>query len=370
MDRNHGILQVNSGFAGGGIDNQTLELAIGLRDAGERVMLGVPPGQRLQPLLDKSGVQHFFFPPISPCHNASIRSWAREIRQGGFDIIHAHMGRDYWPAILAARLSGRRVQVVITRHLVTRPHAMSRLFLLSQAHVIAVSKAVEDVLRRNLKGPSRRLHQIYGGVDTQAFRPSRSPDAEAIRLRQKWGPETVVFGVIGRISLPGGKGQRQFVEAAAQLHAEFPNARFAMIGKGRMVPELEKRIAETGLGEAATIIPFTIEMPALMQALDVIVHPAVEPEALGIVLWEGMACGKPVIGSRLDGIPEAFIEGKHGLVVPPREIPALREAMRLLLQSPEVRAQFGAAGRDHVVRNFSREAHINRMRDFYRALRN
>jgi glycosyltransferase involved in cell wall biosynthesis len=102
-----------------------------------------------------------------------------------------------------------------------------------------------------------------------------------------------------------------------------------------------------------------------MNALDVLVHPALGTEALGLVLLEAMAAAKPVIATRLDGIPEAMIEGQHGLLVPPGDVSALGTAMKHLLVNRELRSRFGTAGRTHVLENFSRRRQAERVRDLY-----
>lgn len=360
------IVQFNSVFNGGGTDGQTLDLAAGLHDCGDDVTLAIARGSRWEPLASKLGVRVELIPAKGKL--GIIRGLARVLNRQRAQVVHAHQGRDYWPAILAARLAGVGTRVVITRHLMTRPRAFSRLFLLRAADVIAVSRAVEGVLQRELSGPRERLHQIYGGIDTSAFQPSRSAASAALRREQGWNEDDVVFGVVGAYSLPRGKGQLEFLQAGAQLTKEFPRARFVMIGRGSLESLLRAEIQQLGLGDVARLLPFTDDVATAMGALDVLVHPALGTEALGLVLWEALACGKPVIASRLDGIPEAFTEGEHGLLVPPADVPALASAMRTLLGDPALRKRLGAAGRGHVCRNFSRAAHAERTRALYSKL--
>jgi glycosyltransferase involved in cell wall biosynthesis len=149
------------------------------------------------------------------------------------------------------------------------------------------------------------------------------------------------------------------------LSSEFPEARFAIIGRGSMETLLRERIAGLGRAGVAAIVPFTDDIPTVMNALDVLVHPALGTEALGLVLLEAMAAAKPVIATRLDGIPEAMIEGKHGLLVPPGDVPALGLAMKHLLVNRELCSRFGTAGRAHVLENFSRRLQAERVRDLY-----
>lgn len=353
---------------GGGIDNQTIDLSVGLRALGHDVKLAVPEGCRLLPLVRDTGLKIETFPPKSWLKLAMIRHLNRIVRAWRPHILHVHQGRDYWPAILAARLGLRGTRVVVTRHLMTRPRTVSRWLLLSFADVVCVSKAVLAVQRRELRGPASRLHQIYCGIDTGKFQPARSERALAFRRQQGWEEDHIVFGVVGACDLPRGKGQIEFVEAASQLRADFPHARYAIIGDGTLKPWLGKRAAALGLEQIVRFVPFNHEIPVIMSALDVLVHPAVGTEALGLVLWEGMASGKPLIASRLDGVPEAFVEGRHGFLVPPRDADALAKAIRVLLTDVALREQFGEAGRRHVSEHFTREIQARRLSELYERL--
>ena len=362
------VLQVNSMFSGGGTDNQTLELAAGLRECGDQVILSVPANSRWESLARKLKITVETFPAKSWLKNAAIRCWSRLIRAHDIQIIHAHQGRDYWPAVVAARMAGNGCRVVITRHMMTRPRALTRALLLRMSDVIAVSQIVHEVLKKELRGPQARLHQIYGGIDVDAFQSERTNAALAVRRQQNWPDGAVIFGVVGAIHFPHGKGQLEFLEAASRLTADYSEARFLIVGDGEMKSFLRERIVTLRLEKFAAIAPFTDDIATVMNALDVLVHPAVGTEALGLVLWEAMACAKPVIASRLGGIPEAFIENEHGLLVPPRDASALAEAMRALLQNPSQRVRFGQSGREYVRRHFNRTAHANRIRELYSKL--
>ena len=182
------------------------------------------------------------------------------------------------------------------------------------------------------------------------------------------GPHHVVFAVVGAFGLPRGKGQLEFVEAAWLVRKAHPEARFWIIGQGSMRPLLEERIAKLGLGEIVRIIPFTDAIATAMNAIDVLVHPALGTEALGLVLWEAMACGKPVIASNLGGIPEALREPDHGMLVAPADVPQLAWAMSSLAGDPESRAAMGNAARAYAVGQCSRERQAREMAELYRAV--
>jgi glycosyltransferase involved in cell wall biosynthesis len=86
------------------------------------------------------------------------------------------------------------------------------------------------------------------------------------------------------------------------------------------------------------------------------------------VLLEAMACAKPVIASNVGGIPEAFNNGKHGLLIAPADVAALSDAMLKLGSSAQERSEMGLAARAHVERNFSRELYTQNMVALYRSI--
>jgi glycosyltransferase involved in cell wall biosynthesis len=173
-------------------------------------------------------------------------------------------------------------------------------------------------------GDHSRIHVIHGGIDTDRFHPLDAPVQ-----RQEWGltPEHFAFGVVGGYNLPRGKGQREFLQAAARISGEVPEARFVIVGRGNLGPILRADIERLGLAGKAWMTPYCQDMTAAMNALDCLVHPQVGTEAFPGVVLEAFACGKPVIASALDGIPEGFAVGGCGKLVAPEDVPALAAAM-------------------------------------------
>jgi glycosyltransferase involved in cell wall biosynthesis len=226
----------------------------------------------------------------------------------------------------------------------------SRRFLLGQCDaIIAASHFVAKVLcegvyepdspeperraRPPLRGDHSKIHVIHGGIDTDRFRPM-----EASALRAEWGlaPEHFAFAVVGGYQLPRGKGQPEFLQAAARVHQQAPRARFLIVGRGNMEDSLRADIKRLGLSGKAWLTPYCTDMPAAMNAIDCLVHPAVGTEAFGLVLVEAFSCGAPVIASALDGVPEAFAIGNCGRLVPPDNPEALAEAMLGRAQEPSL----------------------------------
>jgi glycosyltransferase involved in cell wall biosynthesis len=336
------VVHLNSMLSGGGTDGQCVKLAHGLRSLGHPVWLAGPDGREFTRVARELDVPFHATPDEGPLKLRFIRSAADLIRRERIQIVHGHHGRDLWPTVLAARLSGRRPLVVLTRHLAKSPSSwFSRRFLLGQSDaLIAVSEFVAKVLcegvyepaspeperraRPRMHGDSSKIHVIHGGIDTDRFRP-----LDAHEQRVQWGltPEHFVFGVVGAYPLPRGKGQREFLEAAARISAQLPHARFLLIGRGDMGSILRADIERLKLVGKAWMTAYCQDMVAAMNALDCLVHPQVGTEAFPGVVLEAFACGKPVIASALDGIPEGFAIGGCGRLEPPEDVPALASAM-------------------------------------------
>ena len=148
----------------------------------------------------------------------------------------------------------------------------------------------------------------------------------------------------------------------------YSNTGFLIIGRGTMADILRSDIVRLGLTAEASLTPYATDMPRAMNAIDCLVHPQIGTEALGLVVCEAFACGKPVIASALDGIPEAFAVGGCGELVPPEKVPALAAAMleraRLPLPNEAERMRLHC----RVAEQVSLEKHARSIERLYRQL--
>jgi glycosyltransferase involved in cell wall biosynthesis len=377
------IAHLNSRLSGGGTDDQCVKLAQGLHQLGLQVWLAGPVEREFARRAGELGVPFVGTPPEGPFKLRFVLAAARLLRRERVQVVHGHHGRDLWPTILAARLSGVRPKIVLTRHLAKSPSSwVSRRFLLSQCDaLIAVSQFVARVLvqgvyepgspeperrsRPPLAGDHSKIHVIHGGIDADRFRP-----LDATEQRRIWGLEAhhLAFGVVGGYDLPRGKGQREFLQAAIQASKQVPQARFLIIGRGTLRPVLEADIARLGLAGIAWLAPYCQDMPAAMNALDCLVHPQVGTEAFPGVLLEAFACGRPVVASALDGIPEGFAVGECGRLVRPEDTQQLAEAMVEQARRPALSLPERQALHARVAYEFSSKALADKVYRLYQQL--
>jgi glycosyltransferase involved in cell wall biosynthesis len=189
------------------------------------------------------------------------------------------------------------------------------------------------------------------GVDTMSFTPI------ALEEREPW----IVFTG----SLIPRKGVRYLIEALPDVLRACPEYRLAILGDGPDESDL-RGLAETlGIADRVVFAGFLPqgEVKAWLQRARLFVLPSVE-EGLGVVLLEAMACGTPVVASRVDGIPEAVTE-QEGRLVPPAEPAALAEAIIDILSGGEWQAM-SLAARQRAVKHFDWSHIAKRYVELYR----
>ena len=382
------ILQLNTLLTGGGTDDQCVKLTAGLHRAGVDVRLAGPGDREFSAIARRLGVPLEDTGNEGPIKLRYIWVVARLIRRHRLQVVHAHHGRDYWPAILASRLSGMRPRLVLSRHLAKSPGSWpGRWFVLSLCDsMVACSQFVAKVLREGDRDPASpeeerhwrppmhgdpgKIRVIYGGFELNRFRPVESTDAAVVAMRQQWGVGTDhrVFGVVGGFMLPRGKGQREFLAAAARVRESVPQARFVILGRGTMDTVLKDDIQRLGLSGVASVPGHCSDMPVAMNALDCMVHPQIGTEAMPGVVVEAHACGRPVIATSLDGIPEAFHMGGLGKLVPSEDVSSLAQAMAEVGAAPPLPMSRRVEVHERVAARMSLSRYVDETVALYREL--
>ena len=225
---------------------------------------------------------------------------------------------------------------------------------------------------RELGIPADRIEIIYPGVDTRRFRP----DVDATALRQRLTPngETLLLSV-GRLQTR--KGHDLMIQAVGQLvHDEHRSVRYVIVGNGDDRSRLESLVDACGVREHVT---FAGEVPADMlaqyfAACDIFVLPNRiengDVEGFGIVFLEAAAAGKPSIGGRSGGVPEAVADGVTGLLVGGTDVEELASTIAKLMDSESLRRSLGETGRARAVREFTWEYAAERVSATHRRLIN
>ena len=204
---------------------------------------------------------------------------------------------------------------------------------------------------------------IHCGVDTSVFAPPDHPVAPTEAL------SVVCVGTLHEV-----KGQEFLVRAVAKVAEKGIDVRCTFVGGGPDEGALRQLAEELGVGDRVTflgVVPQGVVVEAVRNA-SVVCAPSVptrsgKREGIPVVLMEAMSAARPVVASRLSGIPELVIDGESGLLVTPGDADEIAAALQRLHHEPELRARLGEAARRRVMADFdvNRNARrlLARMRD-------
>ncbi|MFP4058393.1 MAG: glycosyltransferase [Candidatus Brocadiia bacterium] len=333
----------------------------GLRARGHEVALACQPGSALGDQAEREGIPTCRVPMVGARAYASVARLRRFVRRGGFQVVHAHGARDHLMCGLA-RLGLRGVALVRTKHNMRhlRPGRFGRLlYTRLTTRLVAVSGAVRDVLLAD-GVPADHIEVIFSGIETDRFAPRR-PDP---RVLEDLGvsPGDVVIGLVARLSSKS-VDTRTLMRAFGQLVPRYPGARLLLVG--RWSGRVARWADELGITDRLLLPGFTDDVPAMVSAMDVYVQPDVSA-GMGSALLEAMAMGKPVVASRVGGIPEAVLDGQTGRLCPPGDPGAMAEAIASILDLPsEQRAALGQRGRQRAEELFDRERMVEQLEALY-----
>jgi len=355
------ILHVEGGRHLYGGAFQVLHLVRGLAARGHRNLLACPRGCALAEAAAPFAEIHGL-PMHGDADLLMVGRLYRLIRASRPDLVHLHsrIGADVMGGI-AARLAG--VPVIHTRR-VDNPEPRWLVALKYRLHdrVIAISDGIGQVLIAEGL-PSAKLRVVRSAVDHERY--AAPADRAAIRARLQVSADAFLIGVIAQL-IPR-KGHRFLLAALPELVAAHPEIQVQFFGQGPLADELQHRIDAAGLGDHVRLSGFRDDLPEILPALDLVVHPALM-EGLGVSLLQAASAGVPIVASRAGGIPEAVREGENGLLVPPGDVAALRAAIGTLLDDPERRRALGAGGRALMAREFSIDAMVEGNLAVYREL--
>lgn len=272
----------------------------------------------------------------------------RLIREVRPDVVHTNSMKAHLLAIAPVRL--RRLPLVWHVRDILQPgwirFAFVRLGALFATRIVVLSKVTGEQFVSSRRA-MRKVRIVYNGIRLDRYRAAR-----AGRWRRRLGATNgeVIVGMVGQLA--HWKGQDVFIDAAGRLAERFPKARFAIVGEC-LYPENEdtyawkirQRAKELGLESRLVFTGWSDDVPATMNAFDVVVHASRLPEPFGRVIVEGMAAGKPVVASLAGAGPEIVSEDA-GKLVAPGDPDALASALAELVGDAYTRLRIGKAARE------------------------
>lgn len=215
-----------------------------------------------------------------------------------------------------------------------------RYFIAKADRVISVSKCAATFIE-NLLGNDVESIIIPNGVNVHRFHPPKNE------------VDTSLVLFVGR--LVHRKGVHVLIKAFSRVVEEEAEAKLLIAGEGYMKPFLQMRVKQLKLeGKIKFLGKISEEKLAnVYRSSRIVVIPSLYRESFGMVALEAMASGRPIIATRVGGLPEIIQDGKNGFLTPPGDHEKLAEKIVQLLSNPKMANEMGFLGRKIAVENYS-----------------
>lgn len=300
------------------------------------------------------------------------RDFVRLVCRHDIDLIHANLHINmckFWLGLVLLRLP-------IIVHM--RSHfwisQFERFFISRTFKAICISRFVQrEFLKKRhfsflLNRNPKQTVIMHDGIDINQF----NPYLNGSRIRQEFNirPDDFLVGIIGAVDKI--KGQDLLIQAAKIVNQKHPRTKYIIVGdlyhnakcNTDYRDGLLKMIEEYQLKDNVVFTGFRKDIKEFMSDVNLLVQPS-EREALGTSMVEAMSCGKPVIGTDVDGIPDVIGNNESGILLNPRTPEAFAKAISFFIENPQEAHKRGAQGRERVLKLFNVFENIKHIEAIY-----
>ncbi len=295
---------------------------------------------------------------LNPSSIKSLIEFRRFIQEENFDIIHCHKGKATTFAYFATL--GLDVSLISNRG-VTSPIGFWRSIKYKNEKIkkiIAVSKAVKDVLVNDAGIPEEKIEVVYGSVDTGEFKPGIK---STLRKEFNLVKDSKVIGFVGNAGER--KGLPYLIESFKILLKTHSNIYLILVGIEReqlkqfaLPPQVTSFVITTG---------FRKDVPNLMAGFDIFAFSGISDEGLTGTVREAASCGIPIVTTDVAGNGELIRNKVSGLVVPIKDPERMAEAFDFLFKNYGKAKEFGVKAREIVLKKMTDQNRTSRIEKIY-----
>ncbi|VAW92008.1 hypothetical protein MNBD_GAMMA22-2531 [hydrothermal vent metagenome] len=213
--------------------------------------------------------------------------------------------------------------------------------------VIACSQEVANVLVNTFNIANKRILVVANGIDFQRFETVNSTRIKEI---DSLSDEIIKIVIIGR--LHPAKGHLDLIKAITELKSSHSDFHVFFVGEGELQQEIIEKCNENDISDYITLMGQRSDIPSILAKVDIFVMPS-HWEGLPMALLEAMAMSKPVIASRVGGIPDVISDGVNGLLINKCDYLSLKNAFQKLLPDTELRNKLGKEAKKTVLEKYS-----------------
>ncbi|MCW8195759.1 glycosyltransferase family 4 protein [Proteobacteria bacterium 005FR1] len=300
---------------------------------------------------------------------STCRKLADIIDEKGVDLLVCQFRRAIPIGVIAARLSSRKPKVVGVLHGIVGGKVgygrklLNYVIYKQLAKLVSVSeKGIDDIVRLNIALDRNKLTAIPNGLGCAPF--LAEPRLGRADIFPEFGERDFVFGMVGRLAPV--KNQGKVLEAFARIAEDFPAAKLGIFGSGPLEAELKEQVRSLQLDDRVRFMGHSGNIPDVLKSLDCFVMPSLR-EGFPMALMEAMVSGLPIITSRVGGMWELIPDQSFGILVDPRSVDSIANAMKAVLQSPpDANRRLGENAKTRVLEHFTDETMADRYEELYR----
>jgi glycosyltransferase involved in cell wall biosynthesis len=325
------------------------------------------PGQEteLSKEVTRNGIDLLALKDIRGISIENLKSILRYIDMKKISIFHGHGYKaDIYGVLL--KILRKNVTVVTTHHgwiRNTRSQlAFGKLARIGSAlfdHTIIVSNEMMRHLPRTTV-KKKRYSVIHNAIVATDYEATGTREKQRALLGVE--PNEIMLLSVGRLSKE--KGCNNLLKAFEIAQKHYNNVKLVYVGDGPLVDELKGQIIRSNLKENALLCGHHQNVQPYYEAADIFICPS-DTEGLSNAILEAMAFSIPVIATDVGGNPEIIVHQVNGLLVPPQNIVALKEAICLLLSNSSMRRKLGQSGYETIVGEFSFEQRTSKIESLY-----
>lgn len=333
------ILHTEAATTFGGQEHRIYKEMLAMRERGHQLEAVCQPGAQLADRLRQQGfrVHDVTMPGLAGFLSGAARV-SRILRRGGFDVLNTHSRQDTILAAAAGRIAGTPL-IVRTRHLAKPPGSLLSYTRLPH-RVIAISEHVRALLLARGVAP----HKV-ATVMTAINLPKRVASS-GLRAELGLPADAIIIGSVGHMRAQ--KGHAELIAATVPLLDACPRLHLVIAGHGEpLLTDLRKQVEAAGLAGRIHLLGQRGDIVDLLCAFDVFAL-ATQIEALGTSFIEAAACGLPLVGTRVGGVPEIVKDGVNGFLVDLHSQDQLRNALQRLIEDPVLRQRMGSAAQSQI----------------------
>ena len=348
------IVHTEASLGWGGQELRILAEAQGLARRGHDLTLLCPPEARICAEAPAWGLRTIAL-PIGKKRLTGFRALRGWLSANRCDVLSTHSSTDSWLAALATM--GKRIPIVRTRH-ISAPvprNLLTRWLYRRATRIVTTGEALKRELVERTGVSAERIASIPTGADAARYRPG---DRQAARAAVGLPAQAMLIGIVA--TLRSWKGHRYLLEALPE------RATLVIVGDGPQRDALTAQAAALKINDRVRFAGNQRDVVPWLQALDIFALPSYANEGVPQALVQAMLTGLPCVTTHVGSIGELALDGATALVVPPKDVGALRQALERLIGDERLRSKLGAEARRHCVERMSYERMLDRMETIYR----